>query len=376
MEKEKNTMTYEQREKIGNRASIFGICVNFLLAFSKILLGVLTGLVSVVADGINNLTDCGSGVVSLISFRIAAKPADKEHPYGHRRAEYIATMIIAFLVLFLSVELFRESIAQVMRGTLSMGGLPIYILLGVSFAVKGGMFLFYRTVAKKISSDALKAASVDSACDCISTFAVFVGVLVSQFAGFPADGWAGIVVALFIAWQGINLLRETASKLLGQAVDSELIEEIRTRILQSEGVLGIHDLKVYNYGPGKFFASVHIEVDARVPVLEAHERIDEIERDFIENTGIMLTGHLDPIVTDDEPTNVLRAQVVEKIAAITDGWSIHDFRVVWGERLTKVIFDTVVPFAEKRTDGEIAQMIMREVESLGAYEAVVTVERE
>ncbi len=372
---ERMQMEYN-RERTGKRVSLIGILLNFLLAGSKIAVGAITGFVSVMADGFNNLTDCGASVVSLVSFKIAAKPADKEHPYGHRRAEYVATMLIAFFVLLLAVELGRESVDRMIAGTLVESGLIIYLVMGISFAVKAGMFLLYRVTAKRISSDTLKAAATDSLCDCISTLAVTVGALLVQYVNIPADGWVGLLVALFIAWQGVLILKETGSKLIGQAPDPALIAGIKARIVAYEGVLGLHDLHVYSYGPRKYFASVHIEVDANVPVLEAHELIDLIERDFAEHTDVMLTGHLDPIVIDDERTNALRAHVAQAVKRQSVEWNIHDFRVVWGEKLSKVIFDVTVPFSCERGNGEVASLIAQEVAAFGSFETVITVERE
>ncbi len=365
-----------ERDRVGKFASVLGICLNLLLAGAKIVVGLLSGLVSLAADGFNNLSDCGSSIVSFVSFKIAAKPADKEHPFGHRRAEYVATMIIAFLVLFLAVELLKESIGRIFSGNTGEGSWLVYLVLACSLAVKGGMFFFYRMTAKKINSDSLKATATDSACDCLSTLAVLVGALVSQFTSFSLDGYVGVLVALFIGWQGVSILLETSSKLIGQAPDPSIIAGIKARVLSHKGVLGLHDLHVYSYGPDKFFASVHIEVDANVPVLEAHELIDLIERDFVEQTDIILTGHLDPIVIDDERTNALRTAVLEQIKKQNIEWNLHDFRVVWGENLTKVIFDVTVPFACEKTDGEVNELVSQMVRDFGSFDAVITVERE
>ncbi len=373
---ERKNDNFAQREKQGRNASIVGIVLNFLLAASKIVAGFFAGLISLVADGLNNLSDCGSSTVSLVSFRIAAKPADKEHPYGHRRFEYVATMVIAFFVLFFAIELLRESFDRILAGQTSAGGWFIYLIMGVSFLVKGGMYFYYRGVAKKISSDALKAAATDSACDCLATFVVFVGALISQFTVFSADGYAGLLVALFIGWQGINILREASSKLIGQAPEPAVIAGIKARVLAYEGVLGLHDLHVYSYGPGKYFASVHIEVDANVPVLEAHELVDYIEREFAEQTDVLLTGHLDPIVTDDERTNALRARVEEAVKRESIEWNIHDFRVVWGEKISKVLFDLTVPFDCKQTNEELNVLFAEKMRTMGAFEPIITVERE
>ncbi len=372
----KEKQNQNERARAGGIASAVGIALNFILAVAKTVVGALTGILSLVADGLNNLTDCGGSVVSLVSFRIAAKPADKEHPFGHRRAEYVATMMIAFFVLLLAVELLGESITRISEGGVSKGGVWVYAVLAASLVVKGGMCVYFSLTAKKISSDTLKAAATDSACDCLATLSVLIGVLLSDAFALSADGWVGIIVAAFIGWQGISILLEASSKLIGQAPDPALIVGVKQRVLAREGVLGLHDLHVYSYGPGKYFASVHIEVDANTPVLVAHELIDDIEREFAEETEVLLTGHLDPIVVDDERTNALRERVLEAVKGHSLDWNIHDFRVVWGENLTKVLFDITVPFACERADAEVASLAVHAVREMGAFDPIVTVERE
>lgn len=362
------------RTKQGSKAGLVGIIVNFCLACAKITIGALFGLISVIADGFNNLSDCGSGAVTLVSFRIAAKPADKEHPYGHRRAEYVASMAISFLVLLLAFELLRESVTKVVSGELSAGGLAVYLVLGISIAVKGGLFFYFRFAGKKVQSDALKAMSVDSACDCVATSAVLVGVIISRFAGVPADGWTGILVALFIVWEGISIFREAGSKLLGQAPDESLMGKIKTIVLDGEGVFGFHDLQVFGFGPGKYFASVHIEMDASVSVLLSHERIDAIERKVEEETGVLLTVHLDPVVTDDKEAAALKARVMQAVCAVDGSFSVHDFRLIRGEPLPKVVFEVSIPYSCPKSEWEAEREIVRVVRLLGA-DPIVRVER-
>lgn len=362
------------RTKAGSLAGIVGIVLNFCLACAKITIGALFGLISVIADGFNNLSDCGSGAVTLVSFRIAAKPADKEHPYGHRRAEYVASMAIAFLVLVLAVELFRESIEKVVSGELSAGGFAVYTVLGISIAVKGGMFVYFRRQGKKLQSDALRAIAADSVCDCIATSAVLIGTVVSRYADLPADGWAGIFVALFIVWEGIAIFREAGSKLLGQAPDEKLIERIRELALSGEGVLGLHDLQVFAFGPETYYASVHIEMDAAVSVLLSHERIDAIERAVEEETGVLLTAHLDPVVTDDREAAALKARVIEAVCAVDASFGVHDFRLVRGERVSKAIFEVTIPYSCPKSEREAEREIVRVVRLLGV-DPIVRVER-
>ena len=337
-------ITAKQREKIGKRAGIIGIAVNICLAFGKMAAGMLFGLISVMADGLNNLTDCGSSMISLLSFKLSSKPADKEHPYGHERIEYICSLVVAFIIMLVALETVKEAVEKIIAPTdLKFSYLAIGVLL-VSILAKGGLYVYYNNTAKKIHSDILRASAVDSLSDCVSTTVVLITLILAKFSSINADGYAGVLVALFIAWSGIGIVRETFSKLIGQAPDKQMLEDIKQRVLSREAVLGVHDLSVYSYGPNKYFASVHVEVDANVNVLVSHELVDEIERDFALNTNIILTGHLDPIVTDDECVNTLRGQTLDILKGLDDRLSMHDFRMVVGEKRTNVLFDVAVPY--------------------------------
>ena len=356
-------------------ASAVGMVCNFLLAAAKIFAGAVTGLLSVLADGVNNLSDCGSSAVALISLRVANKPADKEHPYGHRRAEYIASMCIAFLVLVLAVELARESLEKLLAGTQDAAVWWVYILLGASVLVKAGMFFGYRIVAKRTDCDPLRAAATDSACDCIATLAVLAGALVTQSAPASADGWAGILVALFIGWQGVKLLLEAGSKLLGQAPDAALVERLRAILLAGEGILGIHDLRVYGYGKGVMFATAHAEMDARLPALTSHAVLDGLEKRVQEETGVVMTLHLDPVVVGDEEAKELEGRLRAAVEGTVEGMNIHDFRLVRGTT-KKAVFEVGIPFDCPVRDEQVLDDVCRAVRLLGDYEPVVTVERE
>ena len=334
----------EKRNVHGKIAGFIGILVNVFLAAGKIAVGAIFGAISILADGLNNLTDCGSSMISVLSFKLSAKPADKEHPYGHERIEYICSLIVAFVILLVAFETLKESINKIITPSPIAFSYWAIAMLCASILVKCGLYFYYRSVARKINSEILKAAATDSLTDCISTSVVLLTLLVSKFASVNIDGYTSALVALFIAWSGIGILRETFSKLIGQAPDEQMSSDIKNRILAHEEVLGVHDLAVYSYGPNKYFASVHIEVDANVDVLVSHELVDEIEREFIQNTNIILTGHLDPIVTNDERVNALRAQVQELVTAIDSRFSIHDFRMVFGEKRTNVLFDVALPF--------------------------------
>ncbi|HIW01807.1 MAG TPA: cation diffusion facilitator family transporter [Candidatus Protoclostridium stercorigallinarum] len=365
----------DKRALSGKATSAIGIVCNLALAASKIAVGAAFGLVSVMADGFNNLSDSGSSAVSLVSFCVSDKPADKEHPYGHRRAEYIAAMVTGLLVLFLAAELFRESIEKTIAGESPESSWIVYLVLGISVAVKAGMFVFYRVTAKRLGSDALKAAATDSICDCAATAAVIIGIIILRCTGLPADGWAGIIVALFIVWQGLKILLDASSKLLGQAPDEALIKHIKDIILAGEGVLGMHDLQVYGYGKGVSFATAHIEMDASLPALVSHTAVDAIERKVKEETGVTLTAHLDPVDLGDVQARELESRVREAVTALGKGLEVHDFRLIRGTK-NKAVFDVGAPYSCPDDNAALLTEIKDIVRSLGDYEPVITIDRE
>ncbi len=365
------------RAKRGTLASVIGMFLNLVLAGAKIAAGLVFGLVSVLADGINNLSDCGSSAVALVSFRIAAKPADKEHPFGHQRAEYVASMIIGCIILALGVELLRESIDTVIEGARAEASPIVFAVLGASVAVKAGMYFFYRAMAKAMGgSDPLVSAAKDSACDCIATLAAIVGTLVSMYGDIPsADGWAGILVALFIMWQGVGVLKEAGSKLLGQAPDRAQLDDLRACILKGEGVLGVHDVRLFSYGPQHLFATAHVERDSSEPAMLSHEALDRLEREVRKELGIDLTSHLDPVDLNDEEAQHLEHEVREKTKGLYEGLDLHDFRLVRGAKKT-LVFEAAVPFDCKAKDKEIAAKLSKTVKELGDLDCSVWVERE
>lgn len=363
------------RDKIGKTTSLIGIIVNFFLAAGKILLGVLFANLSVLADGLNNLMDCGSSIVSMVSFKLSSKPVDKEHPYGHERVEYVCSMAVAFLILVVAFETIVESVEKIITPTNVEFSILIVVVLALSILIKLGLFIFYRSVAKKIDSDILKATATDSITDCIATFVVLVSVLLNRFAALNVDGYAGVFVALFIGYSAIGIIKEIFSKLIGQAPDAELVADIKRRILTYPGVLGVHDLSVYSYGPNKHFASAHIEVDAKVDVLISHELVDAIEKSFADETGIILTGHLDPIIVDDERVNELKLKVENLIKGMCKEYSIHDFRVVFGENRTNVLFDVSVPYDDLHNKDKIKRQIEESIKTIDdKLCAVLTIE--
>ncbi len=362
----------DSREKRGVWLCVAGLCCNLFLSAGKIAAGLVFGFVSVTADGFNNLSDCGSGAVALVSFFIAAKPADKEHPYGHRRAEYIASMITGFIVLFLALELFRSSVVSIAEGRGQNPSFFIYIVLAVSVFMKAGLAVLYRFGAKKFDSDTLKAAATDSFCDCLATLAVIAGAALSNFYP-PSDGIAGIAVSLFIVWQGVKILTEAGSKLLGQAPDPALAEKIREMSLAAEGVLGVHDLKIYSYGKGVIFATLHVEMDASTSMLAAHTVIDGLEMRVRKETGVGLTVHLDPVDLTNREESGLKLKIREKVREIADGADIHDFRLIPGSN--KVEFDVGIPYGCKLSDEKILDALTVIVKESGEYDPIINIER-
>ena len=367
----------KSREKTGKIVSLVGLLFNLCLSISKIVIGLLFGFISVFADGLNNLSDCGSSAISFVSFKMSSKPADKEHPYGHERIEYICSLVVSFIILLIAFELFKESILKIITPKKLDFSITIIIVLLISIIVKAFMFSYYKIASKKINSDILNAAAVDSISDCISTSLVLISILVGHFAGLNIDGYAGILVSAFIAFAGFKILKEMISKLIGQAPDKTLFESIKKRILKNKEVLGIHDLNIYSFGPNKYFASVHIELDANMDSLVAHELIDEIEREFLNKTNIILTGHHDPIVVDDEEVNMMKEQVSKIVLEIDETFSMHDFRMVKGMTKTNVIFEVAIPFDSKIKEEDITKILKQKISKIDSkYHAVIMIEKQ
>lgn len=370
------------RDRVGNLSSGVGIFLNLLLSAAKITVGVLFGLVSVFADGINNLTDCGSNVVSLVSIRLASRPADKEHPYGHRRAEYVASMVVAFLVLVASVELASEGVSKIIsvfNGSADELSWEIWtiVTLSVSVLIKLWMFFFNGILGKRYSFGLLKATAVDSISDVCSTAAVLIALIVSHYTGFNADGFMAVIVSVVIAVSGIKILKETFKHLLGEGADESLARFVKERIIKFDGVLGVHDLNIHNYGPNSYYANVHVEVDARVPILDSHDIIDQIERDFAENTNIKLVIHMDPIVIGDPELDGYKEEITEIVKSLDDSFDIHDFRMVKGPTHINLIFDVAISFDTKLKEREIADYIQAKVnEKYSDVYIVATVEKQ
>jgi cation diffusion facilitator family transporter len=347
------------RTRYGKMASIVCIICNVLLSVCKGIIGAVAGSISIVADAVNNLSDASSNIVSLFGFKLASKPADDEHPYGHGRFEYLSGMIVAVIVVAIGIELVITSIKKIANPSVTDFGWAVVAVLVLSIAVKLWMAYFNSSLGKLIDSTTLRATAVDSRNDVISTAAVLASAIISAATGFDLDGWAGLAVGAFIVVSGIGLVRDTVDPLLGRAPDPKLVKHIHDVILSYPGVLGTHDLMVHDYGPGRQFASAHVEMAAEEDVLKSHDVIDNIEQDFKRNDGLIMTIHYDPIVTNDPAVHDLRNWIATHITSIDPRLTIHDLRTVPGPTHTNVIFDCVKPHDLAMTDSELADRITR-----------------
>ena len=365
------------RRAYGTMASAVGILANLLLAAIKLLAGMLSGSISITADAVNNLSDAGSQVVSLISFKISAKPADRDHPFGHARIEYVASMIVSFLVLLVGFELLKESVNQVFHPTDVAFSALTLVILGVSVAVKLWLSFFNRKLAKRIHSSVMKATAADSLSDAASTGAVLLSCVISLLTGVRVDAYMGIAVAVLILVAGVKILNETKNSILGSAPDPETVEQILSLTREYPEILGIHDMVVHNYGPGNTIASFHAEVDGNENVFFVHDVIDTVEKRVWSDLGIRATIHMDPIVTDDEEVNALRRVVERTVREIDERLTIHDFRFVKGHTHSNLIFDVCAPFELKVSDDELKEKIgLRIREENETFCTVITVDRQ
>ncbi len=371
----KNTKKPAVRTSYGKLGSIVGILCNALLFVIKLIAGLISGSVAVTADAVNNLSDASSSIISLFGFKLASRPADEEHPYGHGRYEYLSGLMVAVLIMVIGVELMRSSIEKVIQPETIIFGWASVLVLSFSILLKLWMMIFNKKIGKIINSKTLIATSADSRNDVITTSAVLAALVISKLCGVNLDGWMGIAVALFILYSGFGLVRDTLDPMLGKAPDEEQVNEIRKKILSYNGVLGTHDLMVHDYGPGRQFASVHVEMAAENDVLESHDVIDNIERDFLKNDGLHMIVHLDPISTKDSLANELRDWIGGQMKHLDSRLTIHDLRVVRGTTHTNVIFDCVVPHDMEIGDKEIKRFAANIVsEKYPDYYTVVTID--
>lgn len=354
-----NTADPAVRERYGKLAGITGIICNVLLFAFKLLAGTLSGSVSITADAVNNLSDASSSLVTLLGFRLAARPADEEHPYGHARMEYLSGLAVAVMILVIGVELVKSSVQKILHPeAVEFSVLTAAVLTG-SILLKLWMALFDRKLGRKISSAALIAAAADSRSDVIATGAVLLACVIGRLTGLMIDGWAGLLVALFILWSGVGVVKDTVDPLLGAKPDEALVRAIAYLMTSHVDILGFHDLMVHDYGPGRRFASVHAEIDHRIDPLIAHEILDEIERQAKKELHVDLVIHYDPIVTDDPEVAAVRTRVLQIMHGLDPRLSLHDFRMVSGSHHVNVIFDMVIP----PEDTDTAEQLRRQIEA-------------
>lgn len=372
----KNTEDPAVRDKCGRVAGAVGIVTNFLLFLMKIIVGTVFHSVSVTADAVNNLTDSGSSVVTLIGFKMASKPADEKHPFGHARIEYLSGVIVSFIVIFLGLQLGMSSIEKILTPEENALTPVALVVLVISILAKLWQCLFYRKVGRMIKSESVEATSKDSRNDVIATSVVLLGAVITMLTDVNLDGYMGAAVALFIVFSGVQLTISTADPLLGQAPEGELVQTITEKMLSYPGIIGMHDLAVHNYGVGRCFASAHCEVDAKNDILVSHDLIDNIERDFSRDLGIHMVIHLDPVIVGDARTDALHCKVQSLVTALYPTVTIHDFRVIWGVTHSNIVFDAAVPFLVKDSDAVITQKLEAEIQKLDPeYRTVVTIDR-
>lgn len=359
----------------GKLAGGTGIACNVLLFFIKLAAGLLASSVAIIADAFNNLSDAGSSIVTLLGFKLSAAPADREHPFGHGRMEYLSALAVAALIMVAGFELALSSAEKIFAPSLPQVNFLTLGILVLSMAVKLWMALFYRRIGKKIDSETLVAACADSRNDVICTGVVLVSAAVSMAFGLAVDGYVGVLVALFVLWSGFSIMRETVSPLLGQAPDPTLVKEISDTVLSFDGIVGMHDLMVHNYGPGRVIVSLHAEVPCDVPITKSHDVVDCAERELKEKFHVSACIHMDPVDVADPRTKELKRVVQKILKEVDERLSLHDFRVVPGDTHTNLIFDMVVPFELEEQRSALILEVQRRIHAVdGHLFAVITAE--
>ena len=364
------------RKEYGILCGAVGIALNVLLFAGKFFAGTLSGSIAITADAFNNLSDAGSSFVTLLGFQLAGQKPDSDHPFGHGRIEYLSGLAVSMLILLMGFELAKSSLDKILHPAPVDSSWLVIAILCVSIAVKLYMSFYNRSLGKKLNAPAMLATAADSLSDSVATTAVLIATLVGRFSGLMIDGWCGILVAAFILWSGFNAAKDTINPLLGTPPTHEFVDQIKHLVMAHPAIIGIHDLIVHDYGPGRVMISLHAEVSASENVLELHDEIDNVESELREKLGCEAVIHMDPVVTDDGITEETRERVAALVHCIDDAINIHDFRMVAGPSHTNVIFDAVVPYGFRLTDSEVEEKIKTAVRTLdGNYFAVVKVER-
>ncbi len=366
----------EERAKCGFFVSLTGIILNAFLFIIKLLASLFSGSVSIMADAFNNLSDAAGSVVTLIGFKLSQKPADKDHPFGHGRMEYITAFIVSLIILLMGFELIKSSFLKLINPEQLVFSVAAVIILILSVIIKLFLFLFNLSASKKIKSESLKASGADALSDAIATTAVLFSLIFFKITGINIDAYMGILVSLFILYTGYKTVKDALSPLVGESAPKELIEEIEKIVLSHEEVIGIHDLIIHNYGVGKFMLSLHAEVSENQDLLSAHDKIDLIEKELSKRFNLIAVIHMDPVNTDSELANSLKEFVTESVKSIDENLSIHDFRVVSGETHTNLIFDLAVPFDFAISDNDLLNAVTSLIkEKDEKYYVSVTIEK-
>lgn len=372
-----NTKDTAVRHAYGMLMSVVGIVVNLLLAVLKLIFGIISGSIAVTADAVNNMSDAGSQVISMISFKIAAKPADRDHPFGHARIEYVASMIVSFFVLLVGYELAKESVNKIINPVPADFSTGVLVVLAVSVLTKIWLGISGKRIAKRINSPVISATASDSLSDAVATSAVLISAIVGKLTGVHADAYMGVAVSVIIIVAGIKILNDTKNSILGSPPEPEVVEGIVRITEECDQVLGIHDMVVHNYGAGNTIASLHAEVDGSADVYVIHDAIDNIERRLYSEMGVRATIHMDPIVTNDEKVLELKALVTEAVKRVDSRLSIHDFRFVEGITHSNLIFDITTPFEVKLSDREVIDAVDANVKEIDkSFCTVITVDRQ
>lgn len=373
--KDKNTENPEARAKYGMLSSITGIVVNILLSAVKLIIGIFANSISIISDALNNVTDAGSSIVTMIGFKVSQKKIDKDHPWGHGRMEYITAFIVDILIVLVGVELFKSSFDKIIHPTLPDISNVTIVVLVIAVLTKLWLFIFYNKIAKTIDSAAIKGNAYDSISDSISTFVVLLSAIVAKIFGISIDGYASILVSIFILFTGFKALKETIDLLLGMKPDKEFVEKLEEFTKKYEMISGIHDIMVHDYGPGRKIVSFHAEVPANCDICKAHNVIDQMEQDIYEEFNCITTIHMDPIVTDDEEINEMRKKTEEIVKEINPEFSIHDFRMTDGGDRINLIFDLVIPPDNEMNHEELKNMVQQKIHSVNdKYYAVPKIE--
>lgn len=363
------------RGKYAMLSSITGIIVNVLLSVFKLIIGIISNSMSIISDALNNVSDAGSSIVTMIGFKMSQKKVDSDHPWGHGRMEYITGFFVDILIILVGFELLQSSIEKIIHPELPNISNVTIILLIVAILAKLWLFLFYKKIAKKINSAAIKGTAYDSISDSISTLAVLISAFVARFAGVSIDGYVSLLVSIFILITGVRAIKEIIDLLLGQKPDAEFVNGIAEFTKKYDAIVGIHDIMVHDYGPGRKIVSFHAEVPANSDISKAHDVIDQMEQDIYDEFGCITTIHMDPIVVDNEEINEMRRYTEEVVKSINENFSIHDFRMTDGGERVNLIFDLVIPADEKTSPEELKQTIQNKLkEKNQKYYAVIKVE--